>query len=97
MSEVKVLLDIPQSTLDYWDRVGKLLGYPECCVKDFLIPMLPRRRSVFSGTGFIPCEACNNRDQAELWREINNNRHKDLPEFPTDDAAKLVIKLLHTL
>lgn len=67
-------LEVSEDKKLTWVHNGRLYGYPECCIKDFLIVVLPRRDSVFSGTGFIPCEECCKRDPLELVEEIAKNR-----------------------
>jgi hypothetical protein len=45
----------------YWTAVGKFYGYPDCCIKEFLVnasQMLPPEgvRKQAAHRGFVPCE-----------------------------------------
>lgn len=47
----------------YSREIGEALGYPSCCIDDFVArlntntPFPPDRE--FRGTGYVPCAACN--------------------------------------
>lgn len=81
--------------LEWWQALGALLGYPECCIEDFCNrDTLPTERRPFDGTGFIPCPKCAAEARAIgltewLARNIAPNR-KVATEFPMlrkDDPA----------
>lgn len=50
-----------------WTKYGKRLGYPECCIKDFVLrgsssEFIPTKRipyRVSKNTGFVPCSYCS--------------------------------------
>jgi hypothetical protein len=77
--------------LDYldgenWDdrarRIGNLCGYPDCCIDEFIKrdwDNRPKRK--FHGTGYVPCEACNEKSGLELIATINEKRTFNTP-FP---------------
>lgn len=56
--------------------LGKYLGYPSCCINDFM-KNFGRKKVIsrkMSGTGYIPCVNCNKKTEKELLLEINNKR-----------------------
>lgn len=67
--------------------IGLFLGYPACCVLDFVVHFKTRRfvdisGRKLSGTGFVPCPACNAaKSEAQLRDEIRINRISSTP-FP---------------
>jgi len=74
--------------------LGRKLGYPECCIAYFavrsiafyfgkLIPIPDDTK--LSGTGFVPCVACNEtKSEEQLLAEIARNRQVNVP-FPNFD------------
>ena len=56
-----------------WWLHGKYFGYPNCCI-NALLKGEQQKDSVFSGTGFLPCASCNNKDPFEIMDIINTNR-----------------------
>ncbi|WNV46013.1 hypothetical protein [Aeromonas phage AerS_266] len=66
--------------IDKWVVYGILHGYPSCCIKAFstcdVFAMQHYKSSAFTlnGTGFVPCDICNNRTSESLIAEINQNR-----------------------
>lgn len=89
---VKRLRDLP-SDKAYYVTLGALLGYPLCCVKEFLVrhDAMSRGRVfddqpyVLHGTGFKPCAVCNKKsagDPSELIAFIAAHRAPMLPPFP---------------
>ena len=68
-----------------WEVFGRYFGYPECCIKAFLIGSHrggPKRK--LHGTGYIPCTECNEKLECELLNSIKTNRKHYLP-FPEVD------------
>lgn len=59
--------------LDYWEATGYELGYSPCCIEAFL-KQEQVHTSVFSGTGFLPCKACNKLKPSEVTKDINRRR-----------------------
>jgi len=56
--------------------VGKYLGYPDCCIAEFLNILIvggiaPRK---LEGTGYVPCETCDKLLESELIERINSKR-----------------------
>lgn len=79
---------IPQNI--YWGVVGLLLGYPRCCVTDFIArgtkngDLLAGPRP-FQQAGFTPCRECSAAfasDKDALKDIINQHRFHTLPAFP---------------
>lgn len=75
---------------EYYQLMGSQLGYPSCCIEDFLERVAytaDRSHSTacyrkLSGSGFVPCSACDAKySEEELINVINNNRSKILPPF----------------
>ena len=56
-----------------WYLQGKYFGYPNCCIKAFLLGE-QSQDSVFSGTAFLPCSECNKKNPLEIVDVINTNR-----------------------
>jgi hypothetical protein len=69
----------------WWTKVGRALGYPECCIAEFgLYFPTSRQKSAAESTGFIPCPQCT---EKVLSRELHledliTNRNPALPPFP---------------
>ena len=71
-------------------ELGAWLGYPRCCVEYFderlyryivlgeFPSQVPRK---LDGTGYIPCDACNQLDEEVLRARINAARRCSIP-FP---------------
>lgn len=74
---------------------GLMYGYPRCCIRSFLngrgywdLTLQERRnhdRSVFGGTGFIPCQQCAQLPEAVILRKIAKKRAEHLPTFPQEE------------
>lgn len=66
---------------------GLYYGYPVCCTESLLNDIstgyfLNRPPRKLQGTGFVPCEDCNNKyTEEELISKINENRSKILEPF----------------
>lgn len=73
---------------EYYSFMGKTLGYPSCCVNEFIERhnqnvSAPHRK--LCGTGFVPCKSCDlNYTEDELIAIINQSRSQDLPPFSRD-------------
>lgn len=40
-----------------WNKIGRFLGYPECCIRAFVSEIPSEEQvQVANGTGFIPCK-----------------------------------------
>ena len=78
----------------YWAVAGLLLGYPLCCVQDFVARITGKRPAhteprPLHGTGFKPCAECAAAfasDPEQLVAIINAQRHELLPPFPQSNA-----------
>jgi hypothetical protein len=58
-----------------WSIIGKYYGFPKCCVDEFISGASMGQTRKFDGTGYIPCEYCNeNVEKDELISYINENR-----------------------
>lgn len=67
-----------------WPLIGKYYGFPQCCIDEFESGLSMGKTRKFEGTGYIPCEKCNeNVEKDELIKYINENRTHPLP-FPED-------------
>ncbi len=79
--------------MNRWEIVGKLCGYPECCIKEFCErmngqgPPLARMRQL-TGTGYVPCAKCDEKDVFELLHNIAINRDKRLKFFPNQEGLR---------
>lgn len=68
----------------YWQQAGGYFGYPKCCVDafcrmDHMHDPEPRK---LNGTGYIPCQWCNdNKTEQQMVNTINFNRHPELEPF----------------
>ena len=51
---------------------GKYLGYLDCCIAAF--PVHVHRGNIYSGSGFLPCTVCVQKDPVELIAEIDSRR-----------------------
>ena len=75
--------------------LGKLAGYPDCCINAFCLRKFANR-SVFSGTGFTPCDTCLNHSMEFLLNYIAMHRDNRLNPFPDDsgltELAEYVLK-----
>jgi hypothetical protein len=75
----------------YFVLAGRWLGYPECCIQDFLLrfdtynPSVAYVKRPLHGTGFVPCPICSaTYTDEELIAKIEANRKCPLP-FPQAD------------
>ena len=75
---------------EYYQLMGSQLGYPSCCIEDFLERVTYTADRSYrlaccrklSGSGFVPCISCDEKySEEELINIINNNRSKTLPPF----------------
>ena len=70
---------------DYYLFMGKTLGYPSCCVNEFIERHNQKINAPYRklyGTGYVPCKSCDlNYSEDELIANINKSRSKDLPPF----------------
>ncbi len=74
-----------------WAIFGKWLGYPDCCIQDFikLKPLnMPKRK--LNGSGYIPCTICNEKTEEALISAINGNRQCTIkfPHHPGMNGGK---------
>ena len=69
----------------YWTNSGVHFGYPKCCIDAFLDEDYTYDKTIFTGTGYVPCNKCNKRTWYKLVEDINKNRKHPLP-FPNGDG-----------
>lgn len=71
-----IIKELEQMRGEAMPVLGKYLGYPSCCINDFMNNF--GRKNVImrklSGTGYIPCQNCNKKTENELLFEINKKR-----------------------
>lgn len=65
----------------YNHELGTLLGYPQCCISDFIERELPPTPKPWFGTGYRPCASCLEKDPAQLVAEINARRVQGIPPY----------------
>lgn len=72
-----------------WRKLGRYLGYPDCCIESFILDLTDQSRIAnrgkrkLTGTGYIPCAVCNKKTIKELKEAIVANRlHPE--DFPND-------------
>jgi len=55
---------------------GRYYGYPPCCIEAFNKEQhkVNRIKRKLSGTGYIPCDICNQKTEEELIKIIESNR-----------------------
>lgn len=66
-----------------WEEFGRFFGYPECCIEAFVSFESVGVTRKLDGTGYKPCQACNQLPEAVLIERINQNRICPIP-FPTE-------------
>lgn len=73
--------------MNTWDIFGKYYGFPQCCIDAFNagLHIGDRVKRQFSGTGYIPCNACNQKTEAELLEAISQKRIASDP-FPEEQS-----------
>lgn len=85
-----IMRKLTSEAKEYYQLMGSQLGYPSCCIEDFLerVTYTADRSSrlacyrKLSGSGFVPCISCDEKySEEELINLINNNRSKTLPPF----------------
>lgn len=77
LKEASLILENRMEKLEkeYQMIIGKFLGFPDCCVKSFVEGNTDKiTPNDFTGTGFIPCNKCLERNTKELIAYINKNR-----------------------
>ena len=87
-----------------YDRVGKLMGYPKCCIEAFKSRALHGDSantdldSVFTFTGYLPCKECAKKDPLELLQVIEENRSAKKQPFPIsgDNLTNLMAVMWQT-
>ncbi len=75
-----------------WVINGLYLGYPECCIGEFVheflnYPNRTRPKRKLCGTGYVPCEKCNKKSVKQLIKFIAAHRQSPTP-FPNDDLGQ---------
>jgi hypothetical protein len=58
---------------------GIYYGYPTCCIDEFIFcvengSFMQREKRKLNGTGYVPCEECNQKSERDLLKTINDNR-----------------------
>lgn len=59
---------------EYHIIIGKMLGYPKCCVDNFNGDKIFNENDCFLGTGFRPCIECSKLGKNKIIKKINENR-----------------------
>jgi hypothetical protein len=74
----------------YWSITGVFLGYPPCCIHQFVIGDYTQWRDEWrhkklplSNSGYIPCCSCAARSEEDLTQAIAKRRIFSIP-FPDD-------------
>ena len=92
--------------MDFIERgwlMGKLYGYPDCCIKEMVeytgayglhVLETRGRGNPFMGTGFIPCEKCWNIPYDTMLKTINEKRHPDLEPFMRHDCFENLMAVI---
>lgn len=65
---------------------GYFYGFPKCCIDEFALLLdecEDRSNRKLDGTGYVPCEKCNEKSEEELVSTIKSNRLYDVP-FPSE-------------
>lgn len=78
-------------------ELGRDFGYPECCIREFIMTRFGGMRYITSGltrkldgSGYIPCCKCNKKTEQDLILEITKHRSPKYPAFPFDvELSKL--------
>lgn len=63
-------------------RLGVYLGFPKCCIDEFLEECGNKGKRKLDGTGYVPCRICNEKSEQELIEAISIKRVCKDP-FPT--------------
>lgn len=72
-----------EKTKYVWKMWGKWYGYPDCCV-DAFCKGKQKKGGVFTGTGFVPCAKCYDRDPEDILTQVSVNRLSAQPFTVTD-------------
>lgn len=71
---------------DIWDHNGKILGYPNCCIKSFCNGRRTKEQTDVGllGHGFIPCQKHALQIVAGSLKieDLIHGRDPELPPFP---------------
>jgi len=68
---------------------GQFYGFPQCCIDAFkTYGHVGQAKRKLTGTGYIPCLACNEKSEAELLAAIEARRNPAAPPFPAGDPLK---------
>jgi hypothetical protein len=62
-------------------ELGEYLGFPDCCIDEFVNRRGHPGPRKLLGTGYVPCASCNNKTEHELVDQIDLNRKCPVP-FP---------------
>lgn len=74
---------MPYSTPLRDQALGKLFGFPSCCVAHYVAHGGRWYQGDFKGSGFVPCPACAMRTFDDVVSEIQSKRIYTTP-FPSD-------------
>lgn len=66
--------------------IGKYYGFPQCCIDEFESGLSMGQTRKFEGTGYIPCENCNENVGKELLIESINKERIHPESFPEDGS-----------
>lgn len=82
------------SKLSSWDILGKYYGFPQCCIDSFNKKLhVGKGMLKLCGTGYIPCNSCNQKSEEELLDYIANNRFAltSFPDAEYDEAIPFIL------
>ena len=73
--------------------LGKLFGFPECCIQDFVARLNGPRTHRRGLRGYVPCSSCSQLDDLELIRRINQNRitPTSFPKMPEENDLEAIL------
>lgn len=78
-------------------RIGRNLGYPACCIKEFVVgmdwrsPNSPKPVIGWEDTGFLPCSSCAKKEY-EIVSELIASRRLVSTPFPISAKDRLATR-----
>lgn len=77
--------------MDRFILIGRVCGYPECCIKTFCEEFGTRKDyRKLTGTGYVPCPECNKLSVQTLLEQIASRRDPRLRPFPDQTGLREV-------
>ena len=93
-SVVSLNFDFPEE-FNFTQYYGKYYGFTQCCIDYFqTLDDYPEGRKL-EGTGYIPCDCCNEKTEQELLDVITANRKA--PDHFNEDKADWIDELFYAL